>query len=180
MNEKQEKWINICVLAFLIALLPPIWAVVSPYLGVTTGSVALICAGVFVAYGNRNQDAIKVATGFLMGDIWAVLALYLMDKIPFAPNVKLYLALFVLGAVAVILGSVFEKWVLLPAWLCGWAIGLTILAPVGISQMDSLPIQIGVSMLVGVFYVGVGVNVFQKMLFALIKKLPSLKQTDLR
>lgn len=47
---KQEVFI----LAFGIALFPPIWAVLAPHIGVTTGAVALICAGLYVTNGNRR------------------------------------------------------------------------------------------------------------------------------
>ena len=48
----------------------------------------------------------------------------------FNPDAELYLTLFVMGGLAVIIGSVFEKFIFVPAWLCGWAIGLTIMAPI--------------------------------------------------
>ena len=49
----SEKTINKITLALGIALLPPIWAVLSPYAGITTGAVALICAGLYVTNGNK-------------------------------------------------------------------------------------------------------------------------------
>ena len=45
MEEKQRKTVNMLTLAFAIAFMPPIWAVLAPFIGVGTGSVALICAG---------------------------------------------------------------------------------------------------------------------------------------
>ena len=51
-EKRQLKW----TLALGIALLPPIWAVLSSAVGITTGAVALICAGVYVANGNKTQD----------------------------------------------------------------------------------------------------------------------------
>lgn len=50
----SDKKLNILTLAFGIALLPPIWAVLSPYAGITTGAVALICAGLYVTNGNKK------------------------------------------------------------------------------------------------------------------------------
>lgn len=41
-------------LALCIALLPPIWAVAAPYLNVTTGAVALICAGCVRPMGTKQ------------------------------------------------------------------------------------------------------------------------------
>lgn len=166
---RKEKWQNTLTLAFGIALLPPAWAVLSPYLGVTTGAVALICAGLYVANGSKISMAVPISLGFLLGDVWAVLALKMMDVMQLNENLELYLTLFVLGGIAVIAGTLLEKIVFVPSWLCGWAIGLTILAPLGIGKIGSLPLQIGVAMLVGVWYVGVGVDLFQKRLLQIFR-----------
>ena len=168
MDAKKEKRIRIGTLAFGIAFMPPIWAVLSPYIGVTTGAVALICAGLYVANGNKRSDAIKIAAGFLCGDIWAVLAVWIMETLQFNPDVELYCTLFVLGGLAVLIGENVPKYIFTPSWLCGWAIGLTIMGPMKISEIGSLPIQIAVAMIAGVVYVGIGVDALQQFL---IKKL---------
>lgn len=172
LDEKmtKEKRLNTLTLAFGIALMPPLWAVISPYFGVTTGAVALICAGLYVANGNQIKNALPISLGFLMGDIWAVTALKTMDIMQFNADAELYVTLFVLGALAVIIGTLLEKFIFVPSWLCGWAIGLTIMAPVGIEEIETLPVQIGVAMLAGVWYVGVGVDLFQKFLLKILKK----------
>jgi len=162
--DKKEKSKNMWTLALGIGLLPPIWAVLAPYIGVTTGAVALICAGLFVANGNQHGNTIKICLGFLCGDIWAVAALKAMDIMQLNADLELFITLFVMGAAAVVIGTFLEKIIFLPSWLCGWAIGLTILAPIGIHNLGSVPIQIGAAMIVGVFYVGVGVDLFQKWL----------------
>lgn len=169
-KESREKWMLILTLAFGIALLPPIWAVLAPYSGITTGAVALICAAVYVANGNKIEDGITMSAGFLCGDLWAVLALKLMAVMTFNPDFELFLTLFILGGIAVIIASLLSRFIYLPAWLCGWAIGLTIMAPVGLEKIGSLPIQIGVAMLAGVWYVGAGVDWFQRLLVKAIKK----------
>ena len=164
MDEKKIKLINKLTLALGIALLPPIWAVLSPYIGVETGGVALICAGLFVANGNKRSNAVKIAVGFLLGDLWAFIALWLMESLQFDPNVELYCTLFIMGGIAVLIGETFPKYIFTPSWLCGWAIGLTIMGPVAAADIGTLPLQIGAAMLAGVFYVGIGVDVFQKFL----------------
>lgn len=169
MSEKT-KWIHIVTLALGIALLPPLWAVLAPYIGITTGAVALICAGVYVSNGNKIEDGLKISIGFLCGDIWAFTALKIMDIININANVELFTTLFILGALAVVIASMLPKIIFLPSWLCGWAIGLTIMAPVGLEKIGTLPIQIGVAMLVGVWYVGAGVDKFQKILLGLLKQ----------
>ncbi len=166
----KEKWINVFTLAFTVALLPPIWAVLSPYIGVTVGAVALICAGLFACLGNDIKKAIPVSVGFVLGDVWAVVALQIMAHSSLNPNLTLYLTLFVLGGLAVILGSIGEKVVFVPAWLAGWAIGLTIMGPMDINLIGSMVPQIAVAMLAGVWYVGVVGDIFQKFLCRLFKK----------
>lgn len=165
-----EKKINILTLAFGIALLPPLWAVLAPYIGVSTGAVALICAGVYVTNGNKRENAFKIGAGFLLGDLWAVLAIWIMEKLPFHPNVELYITLFVLGGLAVIIGESFSKYIFTPSWLCGWAIGLTIMGAMQVKELGTLPIQIGAAMIAGVVYVGIGVDAFQKVLIRIITK----------
>lgn len=164
-EKRRLKW----TLALGIALLPPIWAVLSGAAGITTGSVALICAGVYVANGNRKKDAIKISVGFLLGDLWAIIAVFIMEMLKWNPNVELYLTLFVMGGLAVLIGETLPKIIYTPSWLCGWAIGLTILGPLAVKDFGTLPVQIAVAMLAGVFYVGVGVDAFQKWLLRLLK-----------
>lgn len=175
MEEKQMKRIHTLTLAFGIALMPPVWAVLSPYIGVSTGAVALICAGLYVANGNKRKDAVKISIGFLLGDLWAVLAVMIMESLPWNPNIELYVTLFVLGGLAVIIGETVPKWIFTPSWLCGWAIGLTIMGPMKTAALGTLPIQIGAAMLAGVLYVGVGVDAFQKVL---IRRLSGEKQKE--
>ncbi|SEA37915.1 Protein of unknown function [Pseudobutyrivibrio sp. ACV-2] len=166
----KEKWINVFTLAFTVALLPPIWAVLSPYIGVTVGAVALICAGLFACLGNDIKKAIPVSMGFVLGDVWAVVALQIMAHSSLNPNLTLYLTLFVLGGLAVILGSIGEKVIFVPAWLAGWAIGLTIMGPMDINLIGSMVPQIAVAMLAGVWYVGVVGDLFQKLLIKIFSK----------
>ena len=160
MEDKQKKTVNMLTLAFGIAFMPPIWAVLAPFIGIGTGSVALICAGLFVANGNRRQDTVKISVGFLLGDLWAYIAVWVMETLQWNPNVELYVTLFVMGGLAVIISETFSSVISTPSW----AIGLTIMGPMQMDGIGTLPIQIGVAMLVGVIYVGVGVDAFQGML----------------
>ena len=142
-------------LALLIALMPPLWAVLAPTLGVQTGAVALICAGVYVAAGNDRKKALPMSLGFLAGDAWAVAALWVMNLLPFGENGNLFVTLCVMGALAVLIASALPKVFFLPAWLCGWAIGLTVMGPM---ELKLAPLQIAAAMLVGVWYVGVALD----------------------
>ncbi len=157
-------------LALCIALLPPIWSVAATYLNFTTVAVALICAGLCAANGDKASDAVRISIGFLLGDFWAWLAIWIMDILPWNPDAELFGTLFLLGGLAVILSSLAPKWIFCPAWLCGWAVGLTIMAPGGFSEIGSLPFQIGAAMLVGVWYVGVFLNLVRNWMLRLLSK----------
>ena len=78
----------------------------------------------------------------------------------FNQNLELFLTLSILGFFAVVIASLFEKIIFLPSWLCGWAIGLTIMTGENIINLQDICIQIAVAMAVGVWYVGAGVDLF--------------------
>jgi hypothetical protein len=163
--SKETKTLALC-----IAVLPPLWAVLAPYIGVNTGAVALICAGLYVTNGNKVADGLRISVGFLLGDLWALLAVQLMAHIDLNPNLELFGTLFVMGALAVLISAKFAKVIFLPAWLCGWAVGLTILNMVEFTQVWSYALQIAVAMLAGVWYVGAFLNAVQQKLLSLGKK----------
>jgi hypothetical protein len=165
MFSKETKTLAIC-----IAILPPLWAVLAPYLGVNTGAVALICAGLYVTNGNKLSDGLRITAGFLLGDLWALLAVKIMEIMNLNPNVELFCTLCILGALAVLISSKLEKLIFLPAWLCGWAIGLTILTMVEPAKTLSYFIQIAVAMLAGVWYVGAFLHAVQNKLMLLRKE----------
>lgn len=154
-------------LALCIALLPPIWAVLAPHLQISTGAVALITAGVYVASGNQRRNAVSLSIGFILGDLWACLALYSMQMMSFDADAELFITLFLLGGAAVLLSSLFPSLISLSAWLSGWAIGLTVMTPYGWEGIGTLPLETGVSMLVGVWYVGVLLDLVHRKLLRL-------------
>ena len=164
----SKKWDNL-MLALCIALLPPVWAVLAPHIHVSTGAVALICAGVYVANGNRAADGVKITTGFLLGDFWAWAALHIMDLMQWNPELELFVTLFVMGGLAVLISGFAPKWIYCPSWLCGWAIGLTVMSPLGMEGMKGYPLQIAAAMLAGVWYVGVLLDKVQRKMLKLIQ-----------
>ena len=145
---------EILTLALLIAVLPPAWAVASPYLGNSVGPVALIAAGIYAANGNKWEDAHKIALGYLAGDIWALVATAVMARTPLDPDVTLFAVLAVLGFMAVVISQKLPSLFYMPSWLAGWAIGMLTMNLDKTTPVMSLTVQIAVAMLVGVYYVG--------------------------
>ena len=149
MNRKETL-----TLALLIAVMPPAWAVISPYLGNTVGPVALICAGIYATNGNKFKDAHKIALGYLAGDIWALIAFEIMAHTPLNPDLTLFLTLAVFGFILVVISNKFSNIIHMPSWLTGWAIGMLTMNLDKTTPIMSLTVQIAVAMLVGVYYVG--------------------------
>lgn len=141
-------------LALLIAIMPPAWAVLSPYIGISVGPVALICAGIYAANGNKFKDAHKIALAYLAGDIWALIAFEIMAHTPINPDLTLFLTLAVFGFILVIISDRFRNIIHMPSWLTGWAIGMLAMNLDTSTPVMSLTVQIAVAMLVGVYYVG--------------------------
>lgn len=162
--RKKKLTKDTTTLAICIAFLPPLWAVLAPYLGIQTGSVALICAAVYVTNCNQVKDAVKISIGFLLGDVWGLLVTILSGYMPFSDNINLFILLMVFGALAVLISAIFDRWIFLPALLCGWAIGLTVFPFISNQEIGTCFIQIAVSMIVGVWYIGVILNKVQKYL----------------
>lgn len=149
MNKKET-----ITLALLIAVMPPVWAVASPYLGNSVGPVALICAGIYATNGNKFSDAHKIALGYLAGDIWALAAFEIMAHTPLNPDLTLFLTLAVFGFILVIVSDRFKDIIHMPSWLTGWAIGMLTMNLDTQTPVMSLTVQIAFAMLVGVYYVG--------------------------
>ncbi len=105
----NEKTINTLTLAICIAIFPPIWAVLAPHIGIEIGAVALICAGVYVTNGNKEQDALRIIIGFLIGDLWACAALLIMNYFNFQKDIEMFITLFMLGGLAVLIADRFEN-----------------------------------------------------------------------
>lgn len=179
-GEKEDKFRNdifeIVSLAIGIGLLPPIWATLSPVLGIKVGGVALVTAAIFVANGNKVEDAIKISLGFAVSVLWGCIALYSINNLPWNNSVNVFLTLCLMGALAVfIASSKLKKIIYLPSWLCGWAITLGILGEFPIGSWGNVPMSILISMIVGVCYVGVGVLVFGKFITKIFKNISTIK-----
>lgn len=155
---------EILTLALLIAVLPPAWAVASPYLGNSVGPVALIAAGIYAANGNKWEDAHKIALGYLAGDIWALAATAVMARTPLDPDVTLFAVLAVLGFMAVVISQKLPSLFYMPSWLAGWAIGMLAMNLDKTTPLMSLTVQIGAAMLVGVYYIGALVDKLHRLM----------------
>jgi len=160
-----------------IALLPPIWAVVSNWIGIEFGWIALACAGIYVAAGDDIKQGSPISGGFLMGCIWGYIATEILQYSGINHDVLLFLVLCTMGFISVMLSfTILEKFVFLPAWLGSWAISLGIFGQVGLNSALHTFIKLLLAMLAGVWYVGALNHYIQKV----IRKKMSKKDEESR
>lgn len=155
---------DVVTLALLVAILPPAWAVCAPYVGNTVGPIALISAGIYGANNNQFKDALKISIGYILGDLWALISAEVMARPVINGDLQLFLTLFVMGFLVVIVSNMAPKYIYMPSWLAGWAIGMLTMNLDAETPRLSLFIQIAVAMLVGVYYVGALMDRIHKLL----------------
>lgn len=153
-DKSKGKYKEVLTLALLVGILPPIWAIVSPYIGIHVGPISLIAAGIYGANGNKFEDSFKIVVGYIAGDIWSLVSVIIMDKTPINANITLWITLFVLGFMAVIISAKLPKHIYLPSFLSGWAIAMLAMNLDTTTSLIRMTVEIGVAMLVGVYYVG--------------------------
>jgi hypothetical protein len=161
-NEAKEKWNGILALAIGVALIPALWAVLTPYIKINAGPVALISASIFFAYGGKVKP-IKAALGYMMGLVAGILAVLMILNLPFSGDINLFLTLVVVPGVSVILAlSVCSSFTDLSTWLGGMAITVLVMImamqagmPGEISAWGNIILSLAVNMLAGVYVIGV-------------------------
>lgn len=147
--------------AVAVALLPPIWACLASSLGLTTGAVALICAGLVQI---PNERPLYLVIGLWMGILWGNLVSRFLALLPASQQlIGQFGALFCLGFLVVIGHQLWQGFSIV-GWLTGWAITLQILS--GLPQTNWLrtSFEIGIAMLAGIYYIGFGVPYVTKRL----------------
>lgn len=161
-NKAKGQHSEVLILALLVGVLPPIWAVLSPYMGINVGPIALIAAGIYGANGNKFEDALKISLGYLMGDIWSLIATLVMRNTIFNKDLTLFVILFLLGFFAVVISFAVPRYFYMPSWLAGWAIAMLTMNLDVNTPLGKQVIEIGIAMLVGVYYVGALIDKLSK------------------
>lgn len=147
----KENWLPTAV---TIALLPPLWAVISEYIGISFGWCALAGAGIYVAAGDNIKNAPKISGGFIMGSIWGVAATKMIGSQLLPHSLLVFLTLCVLGFAAVFLSiNLMDRFTYLPAWLGSWALSIGVMGTGGERNLVTL-VKLIIALLVGVWYVG--------------------------
>lgn len=151
--------------AIAIALLPPLWAVISSCAGIEFGWVALACGGIYVAAGDDIKKAPSISLGFIMGCVWGYLADKCMQIQLLDANLTVFLVLCIMGFLCVIISfTILDNKVYLPAWLASWAVALGIFGQASHEHVLGTFVKLLIAMLAGVWYIGAFNNYFQRCL----------------
>ena len=149
------KMKRVYVQAIAVAILPPIWAALSTMFGFTTGAVALMTAGLVMI---SRDSGLALSVGLLIGDIWGAVSFSLIALAPPSLNILAQvIVLAIFGFLAVIINYYLRK-VNMVSWFIGWALTIQILSMTPKSKWPITVLMIGVSMLVGIYYIGYGIR----------------------
>jgi hypothetical protein len=161
--ELKASMRNVLPAAVGVALLPPLWAVVSACVGIEFGWVSLACAGMLLPFHKPLKAGVRQSISFFMGCVWGLTATLALGGLPLPQSVSVFLVLCVWGFVAVLLSEVFFHTVL-PIWLGGWAIALGLFGESVPSQYGITFLKLLIAMLCGVWYIGLFNQNFQSWL----------------
>lgn len=145
-----------------VALLPPLWAVISSNAGIKFGWVSLACAGMLLPFHKPLKVGLRQSLSFLMGCIWGLTATISLQWLPLPQSISLFIVLCIWGFFAVYLSEVaFHKVTTLSIWLGSWAIALGLFGECIPSQYGITFLKLFIAMLSGVWYIGLFNQKFQ-------------------
>jgi hypothetical protein len=152
------KFKVVLLLAVLIALIAPAWAVLGTFaFGFLVAPAALISAGIYVADGAKLAHAPKITFGFLAGNFWAYFVVLTLGAVGGPTPLILFLTLFVFVLPAVFISMYLDKVFDLSAWLTSWAgtlIVLTVPLTADALSPEQTLFQMGVSYAAGIWLIG--------------------------
>lgn len=148
-----------------VALLPPLWAVVSALAGIPFGWVSLASAGMLLPFHEPLRAGVRQSLSFFMGCIWGLTATIAMSALPLPQMSALFLVLCVWGFAAVLLSEVaFRQKTVLAIWLGSWAIALGTFGEITPANYAAVFGKLLLAMLCGVWYIGLLNQKFQALL----------------
>lgn len=146
----RETWAKVVSLS----VLPAFWAAAAGLTNVRTAAVAMIAATIYVMGAKSFHDGLPMTVGFLLGIVFSLGSVLLIPVLPFSNLISTCLVLLVVVAIIVILQSFLSKVSNLFAWLCSYSVGMTLFGLFPREELGSIALQLAISMLVGVWFIG--------------------------
>lgn len=166
----RETWAKVVSLS----VLPAFWAAAAGLTSVRTAAVAMIAATIYVMGAKGVRDGLTMTVGFLLGIVFSLGSVLLIPVLPFPDTISTCLVLLVVVAIIVILQSLLSNISNLFAWLCSYSVGMTLFRLFPGEQSGSIALQLAVSMLAGVWFIG---WLGQKIMAVLLKPRNSNKKS---
>ncbi|MDT6979301.1 DUF1097 domain-containing protein [Levilactobacillus zymae] len=143
------------------------------------GAAAFITASYFFGIGCPDDKVWNIVGSFVMGIIWALISVTLLQNPLIAqlwPSAVMFgfmtfLAIFLQGTVM--------TFTLVPAWLIAWGTSMVIVSNVAITNWWLFVVELFISMLMGIFFIAYGSNIFSKVVdkWFTTKKAPQPDET---
>ncbi|GEO70670.1 DUF1097 domain-containing protein [Levilactobacillus acidifarinae] len=126
------------------------------------GAAAFITASYFFGVGCPDDKVWNIVGSFVMGIIWALISFTLLQNPTIAqlwPSAVMFgfmtfLAIFLQGTVM--------TFTLVPAWLIAWGTSMVIVSNIAITNWVLFVVELFISMLMGIFFIAYGSNIFSK------------------
>ena len=157
-----------------IGLIVPIWGTFHDLIGIKLVWPAFASSALFFASNCKLKDSINIAVSHLIGIGWGIIFFTILNL----PQLQLYdnrsvlfCTLCFLGVLAVIVSNMGINVVShLPSIFSGWAITVGTLDGVPIKDWGILPVDTFLSIMVGIFIIGVGISQLQELLLRMSQK----------
>ena len=168
MSNKTNKFKTIFALILSVGIFVPIWGTFHSFVGIQNAWAAFASAALFFATGHKIKESIKITVSHAIGLVWGLLLFILMGHPVFQslnPLLTSVLVLGGLGILAVIITNLGENiFSHLPSLFCGWAVTVGSLGGVPVSGWGHQPVDILLSLIAGVIFLGIGISQFQALL----------------
>ncbi|CAJ1230042.1 hypothetical protein LZY01_15850 [Levilactobacillus zymae] len=126
------------------------------------GAAAFITASYFFGVGCPDDKVWNIVGSFVMGIIWALISFTLLQNPTIAQLWPSAIMFGFMTFLAIFLQGTVMTFTLVPAWLIAWGTSMVIVSNVAITNWSLFVIELFISMLMGIFFIAYGSNIFSK------------------
>lgn len=153
-----------------VGLFTLFYSLIMTSFGLWMGAAAFITASYFFGVGCPNDRVWNIVGSFVMGIIWALISFQLLQNPTIA---KLWPSAIMFGFMtflALFLQGTIMKFTMVPAWLIAWGTAMVIISNMAITNWPLFVIKLYVSMLLGIFFIAYGSNIFSAVMRKIMPK----------
>jgi len=170
----KRNTLKILFLALSVGIFVPIWGTFHNQIGVERGWIAFVSAAIFFAAGHKLKDIGNVIMTHLVGIIWGVASLMLLNSSTVKDGNTVLMSFLILsgfGVSSVLVTNIGIKFIShTPSLFSGWAIAFAILGgTINTDKWSVICIDAAIAIVIGVIFIGVGISQLQHLLIKLFK-----------